>query len=62
MEPRISLITLGVADPGRSYWFYREGLGLPARKPEDGSVWQSFRFVRSRSVSVSVRGGCWLWS
>jgi len=39
MEPRISLITLGVADLGRSYRFYREGLGLPAaRKPEDGIV------------------------
>jgi uncharacterized protein len=39
MEPRISLITLGVADLGRSYRFYCEGLGLPAaRKPEDGIV------------------------
>lgn len=39
MEPRISLITLGVADLARSYRFYREGLGLPAaRKPEDGIV------------------------
>ena len=39
MEPRISLITLGVADLARSYRFYREGLGLPAaRTPEDGIV------------------------
>jgi len=39
MEPRISLITLGVADLARSYRFYREGLGLPTtRKPEDGIV------------------------
>lgn len=30
MEPRISLITLGVADLARSYRFYHEGLGFPA--------------------------------
>lgn len=29
MEPRISLITLGVADLERSLRFYRDGLGLP---------------------------------
>lgn len=29
MEPRISLITLGVADLDRSLRFYRDGLGLP---------------------------------
>jgi len=29
MEPRISLITLGVADLERSLVFYRDGLGLP---------------------------------
>ena len=29
MQPRISMITLGVADLGRSVRFYREGLGLP---------------------------------
>jgi uncharacterized protein len=39
MEPRISLITLGVADLARSYRFYRDGLGLPTtRKPADGIV------------------------
>lgn len=39
MEPRISLITLGVADLARSYRFYREGLELPTtRGPEDGIV------------------------
>jgi catechol 2,3-dioxygenase-like lactoylglutathione lyase family enzyme len=31
MEPRISLITLGVADLERSTAFYRDGLGLPVR-------------------------------
>lgn len=29
MEPRISIITLGVADLERSYRFYHHGLGLP---------------------------------
>jgi len=29
MEPRISIITLGVADLERSTRFYRDGLGLP---------------------------------
>jgi hypothetical protein len=31
MEPRISLITLGVANLERSLAFYRDGLGLPMR-------------------------------
>lgn len=39
MEPRISLVTLGVSDLERSFRFYRDGLGLPTtRKPEDGIV------------------------
>lgn len=29
MKPRISVITLGVADLGRALVFYRDGLGLP---------------------------------
>ena len=29
MEPRISIITLGVADLPRSVEFYRDGMGLP---------------------------------
>lgn len=39
MEPRISLITLGVTDLERSFTFYRDGLGLPTtRRPQDGIV------------------------
>lgn len=39
VEPRISLITLGVADLERSYRFYKDGLGLPTtRSPEQGIV------------------------
>src|SRR5215210_4582072 len=30
MEPRISVLTLGVADLERSLAFYRDGLGFPA--------------------------------
>jgi hypothetical protein len=39
MEPRISIITLGVADLARSCRFYKEGLGFPTTgRPEDGIV------------------------
>ena len=31
MEPRITLLTLGVADLERAVRFYRDGLGLPQR-------------------------------
>ncbi|MCT4655865.1 MAG: VOC family protein [Cohaesibacter sp.] len=37
MEPRISIISLGVADLDRSVAFYRDGLGWPTSyKPEEG--------------------------
>jgi len=32
MQPRISLITLGVSDLARSIEFYEQGLGLPRRE------------------------------
>lgn len=39
MEPRISIITLGVGDLERSRRFYEEGLGLPRRQVgSDGVV------------------------
>jgi catechol 2,3-dioxygenase-like lactoylglutathione lyase family enzyme len=43
MKPRISLLTLGVADLERSVAFYRDGLGLPTegivgREFEHGAV------------------------
>ena len=37
MEPRISIITLGVEDLVRSVRFYRDGLGLPTDH-ESGEV------------------------
>jgi catechol 2,3-dioxygenase-like lactoylglutathione lyase family enzyme len=38
MEPRISLITLGVSDLERSLRFYRDGLGLPTTWGTDRGV------------------------
>jgi hypothetical protein len=35
LEPRISVITLGVSDLERSTRFYRDGLGLPKREGPD---------------------------
>ncbi|AGW13917.1 VOC family protein [Megalodesulfovibrio gigas] len=37
MQPRISMITLGVADLDRATRFYEEGLGLP-RMPFEGRI------------------------
>jgi catechol 2,3-dioxygenase-like lactoylglutathione lyase family enzyme len=36
VEPRISLVTLGVSDLERSIRFYRDGLGLPMRDGPSG--------------------------
>ena len=42
IEPQISAITLGVRDLQASYRFYKDGLGLPARRtPSDGIVFFS---------------------
>jgi catechol 2,3-dioxygenase-like lactoylglutathione lyase family enzyme len=50
MEPRVSLITLGVADLGRSYSFYKDGLGLPTtRVPDEGIV-----FFQTSGVTVAL--------
>ena len=38
MEPRISVVTLGVADLERSYQFYKEGLGFPTKMTPDGGI------------------------
>ncbi|SEG31384.1 VOC family protein [Marinobacterium lutimaris] len=38
MEPRISLITLGVDDLERAYRFYAEGLGFPAHRTEGQDI------------------------
>ena len=48
MNPRISMITLGVTDFEKSLAFYRDGLGFPAHNytPGDGNV--MFRLYGSR--------------
>ena len=38
MEPRISMITLGVADLDRAVDFYRNGLGLPLQDRRYGDI------------------------
>jgi len=38
MEPRISVITLGVSDLQRSYHFYKDGLGFPTTMSPDGGI------------------------
>ena len=38
MEPRISIITLGVSDLERSLRFYRDGLGLPTSRDAAGGI------------------------
>ncbi len=49
MEPRITLITLGVSDLDRSIRFYRDGLGLPKR---DGP--ESIAFFETRGTWLSL--------
>ena len=38
MEPRISIITLGVQDLDHSVRFYRDGLGLPLQEGYEGQI------------------------
>jgi hypothetical protein len=38
MEPRISIVTLGVKDLERSLRFYRDGLGLPTTRTADQGI------------------------
>jgi catechol 2,3-dioxygenase-like lactoylglutathione lyase family enzyme len=50
MEPRISIICLGVGDLERSLRFYRDGLGLPTtRSAEDGIV-----FFQTSGVTLEL--------
>lgn len=50
MEPRISLITLGVSNLERSLRFYRDGLGLPTTwSPEKGVI-----FFKTTGVALAL--------
>lgn len=51
MKPRISVITLGVADLERSLAFYRDGLGLPS----DGII--GTEFEHGAVVFFDLAGG-----
>ncbi len=50
MEPRISLITLGVADLQRSLRFYRDGLGWPTTR----TAQQGIIFFQSSGVCLAL--------
>lgn len=50
MEPRVSLITLGVSDLPRSVKFYRDGLGWPTGHEEGGPV--AFFDLRGTKLSL----------
>jgi catechol 2,3-dioxygenase-like lactoylglutathione lyase family enzyme len=50
VEPRISIITLGVQDLSRSLRFYRDGLGLPTTwTPEKGII-----FFKTTGVCLAL--------
>lgn len=50
MQPRISIITLGVKDLKTSYNFYSKGLGFPTtRKPDGGIV-----FFQTNGVCLAL--------
>jgi catechol 2,3-dioxygenase-like lactoylglutathione lyase family enzyme len=38
VEPRISLITLGVSNPQSSFEFYEKGLGLPSGRANKDAI------------------------
>ena len=50
MEPRISIITLGVSDLGRSFNFYREGLGFPT----SGTPTSGIIFFRTSGTCLAL--------
>ena len=50
MEPRVSLITLGVDDLEHSLRFYRDGLGFPTTRRAD----QGIIFFQTRGVCVAL--------
>jgi hypothetical protein len=43
MKPKISIVTLGVADVGRSVRFYRDGLGFSTHNYKEGEDFAMFR-------------------
>ena len=50
MQPRISIITLGVKDLEASYKFYKEGLGFPTSRSDD----QQIVFFQTSGVCLAL--------
>jgi len=50
MEPRISIITLGVRELPRSIRFYRDGLGFPTSANDDAKI----AFFRTGGVRLAL--------
>ncbi len=50
MEPRISIITLGVEDMARAVRFYRDGLGLPTSAKEEDPI----AFFKTAGVCLAL--------
>ena len=53
MEPRITLITLGVADLARALAFYRDGLGW---RPSSASVEGEVAFIAAGGIVLALWG------
>ena len=54
MEPRISIITLGVEDLEQSLVFYRDGLGFPTTRKSDGES-SSSKQTKSAWLSIPTK-------
>jgi catechol 2,3-dioxygenase-like lactoylglutathione lyase family enzyme len=54
MKPKISIVSLHVADLGRALAFYRDGLGFPTHNYADGDDFIMFRLEGSW-LSLSAR-------
>ncbi len=50
MEPRLSLLTLGVTDFDRALRFYRDGLGFPVSSASQGDV----AFFRTGGIVLAI--------
>src|SRR5690554_6927718 len=57
MKPRISVLTLGVADLEKAVWFYRDGLGFPT----EGIVGKEFEYgaVAFFDLSAGLKLALW---
>ena len=52
MEPRLSIVTLGVADLARAVRFYRDGLGFPLSSASNDDI----AFFRTGGVVLALFG------